>query len=487
MRIISIANQKGGCGKTTTAINLAASLAFLQKKVLLIDLDPQGHSTCGLGIKAELLDKTVYNLFKEDLTTSVSEVVCSIDSGLDLIPAHVVLSAIEQELAGVDGRENRLVNRLSQLPTHYDFILIDCPPNLGLLTFNALRASDEIIIPIEPSFFSLHGLAKIFETINWLKQTANKTLQLHALLTRYEKRTRLTQEIQEEVQRYFQDQVFTHPIRENVKLREAAAVGKSIVAFDRNSTGFQDYMNLAIEVIERGMLRWSVPKDIVQATKDEVSQETLRQNHDSMNQSLSNTIVEEEVDTIQKIIESASESLVIEKPSEPVEPVAAEEMQPAGPEVEAPHEVLADIVEIQERNEQSAQNVTANEQEVTSASQFLTVTSPKDSEEKIAIAEQVQIQLDKSLAPRPVLGGLLFAYRDSNAKEVLIAGDFNHWVGETMTKIEEDSDLWQKILAISPGIYRYKFLVNGEWITDPSNEAAEPTPYGGTNSVIEVR
>ncbi len=456
MRVISIANQKGGCGKTTTTINLAASLAFLQKKVLLIDLDPQGHSTCGLGIKAETLDKTVYNLFKEDLaTTPVSHVVCSVESGLDLIPAHVVLNAIEQELVGIAGREDRLASRLSELPTnHYDFILIDCPPNMGVLTYNALRASDEIIIPIEPSFFSLHGLAKIFETINRLRQDTGKTLQLHALLTRYEKRTRLTQEIQEEVGRYFQDQVFSHPIRENVRLREAAAAGKSIVQFDRNSTGFQDYMNLAIETIERGMLRKTIFKDMV-------SNNGNGSHEENKNGEAKSEIPQE------TFLDKVANDLSL--PQLENHPVIAEET-----------ELVKQMEALEPAHAAEATGETAN-------SEIAVLEAPTQPAQSFVTEENIKTEQSDAVSPSAVLGGILFSYRNPNAKEVLVAGDFNQWVGEHMMKVEEDSDRWHKILPISAGVYRYKFLVNGEWTIDPQNRQMEPTPYGGLNSVFEVR
>lgn len=413
MRVIAVANQKGGCGKTTSAINLTASLAFLHKKVLLIDLDPQGHSTCGLGIKAEALAKTAYDLFhRNGHQATIAEVVISVEQDFDLIPSHVVLSAAEREMAGEPHPDQRLIEHLDQIHQNYDFIIIDCPPNLGILTFNALRACDEIMIPIEPSFFSLHGLAKMFETIEQVKTICHKTFRVHALLTRFEKRTKLTREIEEEVKRYFQDQLLTSYIRENVRLKEAVAAGKSIVRFDRNSTGFQDYMSLAIELIERGMFKEA--RTLEEVNTNDVMSQTSK--------------------------------------SEPV--LGASLAQPEEKGVESDNHVSSVVMTEEESTEQEAKTL--------------------------------QIEPPQTLTPQVVLGGILFSYSDPHVKEVLVAGDFNRWIAEPLVRVEAASNLWRKVITIEPGTYRYKFLVDGEWKMDPANEVAEPTAYGGSNSVIEV-
>ncbi len=260
MRIIAVANQKGGCGKTTTSINLSAALAVLQKRILLIDMDPQGHSTCGLGFDARKLSFSLYDLLSpsEDLRPSIFQVLQTINPYFDLLPAYEILSALEEELVHSPDREKRLRHALKELflkDARYDYIILDCPPNLGTLTFNALDVSDEVIIPVEPSFFSLHGLAKISETIELANQQRENPMEVHALLTLFDARTRFAKEIFDEVKLHFGDQLFKSVIHESVALKEAASAGKSVADYDPNSSGFQDYLNLAMEYLERDWSR----------------------------------------------------------------------------------------------------------------------------------------------------------------------------------------------------------------------------------------
>jgi len=249
MRIIAIVNQKGGCGKTTTVINLSAYLALDKRKVLLIDLDPQSHASIGLDIKVEELGKSIYDVFSASHRRSLEDVIVSIDDNFDLVPSQLILSAVEQELAGKVGRESVLLRSIQGVRKKYDYIIIDCPPNLGLLTFNALRACGEALIPIEMSVFSLQGVARLLEIIEVLKVEYGHEIRPKALATICNPRTLFASEVLKNIKQHFEKNVYETIIHATVRLKEAAGFGLPIHKYSKRCTGAEDYRALAGEFI----------------------------------------------------------------------------------------------------------------------------------------------------------------------------------------------------------------------------------------------
>lgn len=250
-KIIAIANQKGGVGKTTTSINLAASLGVLEKKVLLIDADPQANASSGLGIEVDNVEIGTYQVL-EHSNEPKEAIVTSSATNVDVIPAHIDLVAIEIELVDKENREYMLKQALESVVDKYDFIIIDCAPSLGLLTLNALTAAHAVIVPIQCEYFALEGLGKLLNTIKSVQKVHNPNLDIEGLLlTMYDSRLRLSNQVVEEVQKHFSDMVFKTIIQRNVKLSEAPSFGESIIDFDATSRGAVNYLDLAQEIIKK--------------------------------------------------------------------------------------------------------------------------------------------------------------------------------------------------------------------------------------------
>ena len=250
-KIIAIANQKGGVGKTTTTVNLAAALGVLEKKVLLIDADPQANASSGLGVIVEDVEIGTYQLL-EHAATAKEAIIPTNSPNLDIIPAHIDLVAIEIELVDKDNREFMLKQVLQEIKNDYDYILIDCAPSLGLITLNALVAADSVIIPIQCEYFALEGLGKLLNTIKSVQKIHNANLDIEGLLlTMYDSRLRLSNQVVEEVNKHFQDMVFKTIIQRNVRLSEAPSFGESIISYDATSKGAVNYINLAHEILKK--------------------------------------------------------------------------------------------------------------------------------------------------------------------------------------------------------------------------------------------
>lgn len=248
MRIISVANQKGGCGKTTTAVNLAACLAVNNKKVLLIDLDPQAHATFSLNIKA---DETIYNVLSK-LThrkTRLNQIVTNVCANFDIAPSGIVLSALEQEMAGEIGRESRLWEVLSEFRGDYDYVIIDCPPNLGLLTINAIRATNEMIIPVEASRFAIEGLGQLTDIMGLVKERLNHPVEARVLVVNFDSRLKHSFDMLNRIKATFGGRMFETIVHVNVKLKEAQNQGTHILNFDKYCRGAKDYFSLSRELI----------------------------------------------------------------------------------------------------------------------------------------------------------------------------------------------------------------------------------------------
>ncbi len=258
-KVIAIANQKGGVGKTTTAINLAASLAVLERKTLLIDADPQANATSGVGFDPKNIKTSIYECIVDDIQPQ-NIILNTATPNLDLIPAHIDLVGAEIEMINLPGREKMMRNVINSIKDRYDFIIIDCSPSLGLITVNALTAADSVIIPVQCEYFALEGLGKLLNTIKIVQSRLNNNLDIEGiLLTMYDRRLRLGNQVVEEVKSHFKQMVFNTIIQRNTKLGEAPSFGETIIMHDASSKGATNYLNLAREILQKNNLIKQTP------------------------------------------------------------------------------------------------------------------------------------------------------------------------------------------------------------------------------------
>jgi len=457
MRTIALINQKGGVGKTTCSINLAACLAHAGQRTLLVDMDPQGHCAVGLAVPDAQIERSIYDVLRNPGgTQTVRDITWQIAGNFDLAPSNISLVALEQELHGIPGRQDRLADALERVAAHYDFCIIDCPPNVGLLTFNAMRASAEVIIPVETGYFSLHGLTKQLELMDQLRKQCKQEIRVRILATLYDIRTKLAREVLAELQEQFGELMMDSTINFNTKLKEAASFGQPITEYDPASKGYKDFARLAKE------LMGPAPRMSLDLT------------------SYLGTTQPQQVGAGVGILQpdTATEQTMVEIPEgiELPEPV----FRSAG----------RGVADLEETIMQAARDVQQHAEDLVRRAEEMKV----DSERSLGVAiteasarRPMAHKLQEFYGVRQLPEGVLFVTKCPNAKAVEIAGDFNNWQPErTRMQSNGDASTFRAVIPLTPGKYRYRLVVDGKWLADPNNVYSEPNGLGDLNSVVEV-
>jgi chromosome partitioning protein len=458
MRTIAIINQKGGCGKTTTSINLAACLARLGQKTLLVDMDPQGHCGVGLAVPEDQIERTVYDSLIEESDgkpVRINEIVWQIASDFDLAPSNIKLAAFEQVFAGRSGREDRLTSALAAVKSNYKWAIVDCPPSVGLITFNALRACDEVIVPVETGFFSLHGLAKMMETLELMKERCEKDILIRVLPTLYDTRTKLAREVLSELRAKFRDYLMESTVNFNTKLKEAASFGQPITEYDPGSRGYKDFVNLARELMGHK------PVDVEPAPNEKLSRPA--------------ELVQRAKQLSQLTNFQFGRNAIPQSPAAPAGAGAGngQQSQPAT----AP---VASNASPQQHLEQPS--VAANTVAAPLAARIMDAADTA-----AANAARTQQRIDEFYGVKQQGDEVVFAVKFDQAKKVLIAGDFNGW-SQMGTPLHTNGrpGVWTTKLPLPRGRYRYRLIVDGQWMTDPNNKYVEVNEFGEMNNIVEV-
>lgn len=459
MRVIAIINQKGGCGKTTTSINLSACLARLGQRTLLVDLDPQGHCAVGLAVPEDQIERSIFDTLIEPGDGKVArlpEVVWQIASDFDLAPSTLKLAAFEQLFAGRPGRETRLSNAIATAKDKYKWVILDCPPSVGLITFNALKACDEVIVPVETGFFSLHGLSKMMQTLEAMKEKAGKDVRVRILPTLYDTRTKLAREVLSELRAKFKGQLMESTVNFNTKLKEAASFGQPITEYDPGSRGYKDFLNLARELMGQRPVDTEVPVSEPMTRPAELVQRAKALANLTNLQFGRNLVQMQPMMPQSNPVESGAGGTATMAP--PVSaPVQTETMVASAPL--ATMALLAEPAEIGLITERVAAPV-----------------RQKTTDEKLA----------EFYGVKRMGAETHFAARFEQATHVQLAGDFNNWSAEATPMRADSAGRWVTALPLRPGRYRYRLVVDGRWMTDPHNSYVESNQFGELNNVVEV-
>jgi chromosome partitioning protein len=447
MRTIAVVNQKGGVGKTTVSINLASALAEMEHKTLLIDMDSQSHCAVGLAVPEEQIEQSIYDVMishSKDEPMRLGEILWEVSEKLELAPASIDLSAFEQQMSGLPDRELCLKKVLDSIKNEYEFVVIDCPPAVGLLTFNALRAATDVIVPVETGYFSLHGLSKQLETLAILCQRCSHTVSVKVLASMYDIRTKMAREILGELRKHFGDKMFKTVVNFNTKLKEAASFGQPISEYDPASKGHKDF------------------QDLVKELMNGQPEQQRRQ------------IIESLSEKLESISASADELLAKAKPKvAPPEPTRIKS-------IELPKQRPQQMEPVAVAAEPKAAVAKAEAKPVIIPVVAVQPPQPKPASTEAKLAEYYGVS--------QVSDAVAFVTLYPRAQSVQIAGDFNGWqpAKTPMVKIGE-SGVWQTSAKLPPGKYRYRLVVDGQWQQDPYNETTELNPFGGYNSIVEVK
>lgn len=429
MRTIAIINQKGGCGKTTVSINLAAVLASQGQRTLLVDMDPQGHCALGLAVPEAQITSSMADMLLAGLdgTMSMSDVVWQISRNFDLAPATTGLAGVEMQLSNASDRDRRLVQVLSTIQANYDFCIIDCPPSIGLLTFNALRACDEVIVPVETGYFALQGSFKQEATVEMMVRRTGHQVRHKVLATMYDVRTKLAREILSELKKHFDDSLLPVVINFNAKLKEAASFGQPITEYDPTSRGMQDFEQLAAWLISNPPI-----------------------------------------------------PMVTETTQEEAAPVPHPALSRAAELVERARALSARTASL--ANKVASDPAVARTGIMQEAQRLRDDVAP----DPVIVSENVK-RMERLFGVRKTHNGILFVQPQQSASQISVAGDFNNW-SPSATPLRKDENLgvWQACIPIPPGRYRYRVVIDGQWKHDQYNSSIETNPFGELNSILEV-
>jgi len=517
VRTIAIINQKGGCGKTTVSINLAATLAARGQRTLLVDMDPQGHCALGLAVPEKQITQSIADLLRHgmDGQIAIADIVWQISRHLDLAPASVALAGIEQRLANAADRDRRLIQVLSPAADRYDVCIIDCPPSIGLLTFNALRAAHEVIVPVETGYFAMQGSYRQEQTIDMLTAKVGHHVRLKVLPTLYDVRTKLAREILSELKKHFGDKVLPTVINFNAKLKEAASFGQPITEYDNASRGMKDFDDLANWLMDNPppAAPQPIPALATHAPQNALGDDgpgasapgrsprphTAATENGSPDPPRREQPQQQPVSRAAELVERARElsartAQLTQRLGRQATEQVLDKPVPPRPEHEPAREPEPALSTTSQHTDAAQPASPASPSPAAEPAHSPIVPEPASTPAAEASAVHpppqrpgLKEKLDKLYGIRTTHKGILFVQPGAGKRKVAIAGDFNNWnPASTPMSRHVELGVWQACVNIPPGRYRYRLVIDGQWVKDPYNPETETNPFGELNSVLEV-